>query len=1182
MPLRLALRLLVTLVWCTGACSGGGGPSDSVPQSGDGQRAVDGHLPEDVTGDLRRPDVLGGLCQAGQCDDGNDCTYDRCAPATGECSYQWLSQPCDDGSLCTANDFCRDGNCVGDAVDCSDDNPCTVATCDPLTGCRHEWVLGVACDDQDPCTVNDQCFEEGCQGDAITCLTSNPCEKSVCDGQTGQCAVTPLDGPPCNDGNVCTLQDQCVVGSCVGALELVCQDGNPCTTDFCDPAKGCVALANTLPCDDGNPCTSGDVCAQGTCFAGPAKACQDSNPCTLDTCDLTTGNCLHEAVDWACDDGNACTVDDHCLAGTCIGAPAVCDDLNPCTAGTCDPALGCQFKPVGAPCSDGNPCTIGDLCQGGSCLSGPWMSNCDDGNPCTDDMCDPLSGNCLHVANIHPCEDGNLCTTGDTCQDGSCQPGDTGLCQCLSDADCGVFDDGNSCNGVIVCNQTSFPPKCAVSPGSVVECSAIFNSQCRKASCQPASGLCVLTDLPDGSPCDDENPCTTSDQCLSGQCGSPSPVDCDDGNPCTKEHCDPEAGCVYTAVSLACDDGNLCTLGDVCVGGNCIGVPITCEDGNPCTTGTCSPDTGECSYPLALGSCDDGNPCTFNDQCFDGVCLGTPTNCDDGNPCTADGCDGAQGCVHQVLEGSCDDGNACTGLDFCSGAKCKGVPLVCNDGNPCTDDLCDMNQGCLHPANVAPCNDENQCTYGDHCVQGECVGLAVSCEDGNPCTETACHEQAGCLITNLNVPCDDGSACTMGDWCTNGVCVAGPPPVCNDGNPCTLDTCDTESGKCLYLNTGWPCDDGNACTELDYCAEGMCVGFSLSCHDDNACTSDSCDPDHGCLHAIVDGGMCDDGNLCTAGDLCLAGVCLGKDPVLCNDGNPCTTDTCHPIQGCLFAGTSGGECDDDDAATISDTCADGQCVGLPDNDGDGVPDSGPLAPCQGGNTVSCHDNCLEQANPGQEDGDNDAIGDLCEFCGAAQVLDGVTPPDPDVWGVAFQDACPPLDTVAQAETKAGETLLTFSARRGAECGSDTVHVTLVNQQDLSGAHTVVELDLGLFATVYPAQFLGIPIGYVAISNGVEKVVIKALSGQQASGACGTTAVVPPAFQRALWTLTVDHSAQEVALAIDDVSQPEATASLANLAPPWRVEIGVLGGDLMGGCGAEARIDILGYETLCQW
>jgi hypothetical protein len=184
-----------------------------------------------------------------------------------------------------------------------------------------------------------------------------------------------------------------------------CNDGNPCTTDACDPddggadGNGCVHVNNTNSCDDGlfcngadtciaggcdthagDPCAGGSECADNcnegadSCFEAPGTACTaDTNPCTGDACD-GAGACVHPALGDgdSCDDGNTCTQDDVCTSGACAGTPTgqVCDDGNPCTLDTCDPMGGCIFDAPGRNgfvCDDGNTCTQSDACNNGMC-----------------------------------------------------------------------------------------------------------------------------------------------------------------------------------------------------------------------------------------------------------------------------------------------------------------------------------------------------------------------------------------------------------------------------------------------------------------------------------------------------------------------------------------------------------------------------------------------------------------------------------------------------------------------------------------------------------------------------------------------------------------------------------------------------------------------------------------------
>lgn len=69
-----------------------------------------------------------------------------------------------------------------------------------------------------------------------------------------------------------------------------------------------------------------------------------------------------------------------------------------------------------------------------------------------------------------------------------------------------------------------------------------------------------------------------------------------------------------------------------------------------CFTGFCD-GIGVCNL-LALTDttpCDDNDACTVEDQCFSGVCGGSPRECEDFEECTVDSCNSASGCVHTLI-----------------------------------------------------------------------------------------------------------------------------------------------------------------------------------------------------------------------------------------------------------------------------------------------------------------------------------------------------------------------------------------------------------------------------------------------------------------------------------------------------------------------------------------------------
>ena len=119
------------------------------------------------------------------------------------------------------------------------------------------------------------------------------------------------------------------------------------------------------------------------------------------------------------------------------------------------------------------------------------------------------------------------------------------------------------------------------------------------------------------------------------------------------------------------------------------------------------------------------------------------------------------------------------------------------------------------------------------------------------------------------------------------MCRPGAAPDCNDNNPCTNDGCDTELG-CYHAPRTGACDDGSACTSASTCVDGQCRGtVYLDCDDANPCTVDSCDPQTGCKNVtIANNTPCDDGDACSTGETCQSGTCLAQTLVTCDDQNP--------------------------------------------------------------------------------------------------------------------------------------------------------------------------------------------------------------------------------------------------------------------------------------------------------
>ncbi|MBM4354309.1 MAG: hypothetical protein FJ109_11020 [Deltaproteobacteria bacterium] len=901
-----------------------------VPGEGCSHTPADGEC-DDADACTEMDTCVDGACKGTPvtCDDGNPCTDDLCNTQTG-CFTANNALACDDGDVCTLDDTCFNGECEGNgALDCDDSNLCTDDTCDPLGGCVNQ-NNSAPCDDENACTVGDACADGGCvSGGSANCDDVNPCTDDSCDTVAG-CQYA-NNTEPCDDGDKCSDGDACLDGQCQSGEPVECDDGNPCTDDSCDPLAGCQNLNNESQCDDGDACTTKDTCKGGACKGGPAPECDDGNPCTDDSCDKILG-CVHVNNSLACDDTSKCTLNDTCVEGICVGGVAPnCDDKNPCTSDSCEPAAGCLNQPNTLPCDDANACTTADTCAAGACVGGP-APKCDDGNKCTDDSCDKLLG-CLNVNNTVPCDDGNKCTEGDACGNGACQAGaplscdDKNVCTsevCVPAVGCVVIPNMNPCSDENPCTVGDICQNNVCVPGKdKPNCDDL--NPCTADSCDPKVG-CVHAPTSEGKSCDDGNKCTNNDVCKAGVCTGVG-VECNDGNPCTDDKCEnAEVGCFFEPNTNPCNDGSVCTTGDTCGAGVCKGVGVLdCSDGNLCTDDLCDPVKG-CSYKNNTLPCDDGSLCTTADTCASGQCAGGPApDCNDGNACTVDSCEAEKGCVYKSFEGSCEDGSKCTTGDKCVDSSCVGGPLLdCDDENPCTDDKCVPDLGCVHSYNKSPCDDGNACTTADICAQGKCVGgPALACDDGNICTTDSCDPLLGCVNANNTLPCDDGNKCTTADQCSAGKCVGGPALVCDDKNLCTNDTCKPAVG-CVYVNNTLPCDDGNKCTTVDACSLGKCVGtVPLKCDDANVCTDDSCDPKTGCVY-VNNTKPCDDGSKCTANDICTTGKCVGQD-VNCDDKNVCTSETCVPAVGCVYINNSNA-CEDGSKCTTGDTCANGVCV----------------------------------------------------------------------------------------------------------------------------------------------------------------------------------------------------------------------------------------------------------------
>lgn len=345
-------------------------------------------------------------------------------------------------------------------------------------------------------------------------------------------------------------------------------------------------------------------------------------------------------------------------------------------------------------------------------------------------------------------------------------------------------------------------------------------------------------------------------------------------------------------------------------GGSVDAGPTTCDDDKVCDDElACTEDL--CSQP--------GEVCAWTlkaDFCLIGKVCHAKGAANPASPCQV--CDPAQSTTawSKAKDGvACEDGASCTIDGACKAGSCEGKPLVCGDDNPCTKDVCKPGKGCVYPP-VGPsvavtCTDDSACTEKDDCVEGTCLGEALGCDDGESCTTDACDPKTGCTHTPTEAACSDGDACTEDDTCASGTCKSGQKANCDDGNACTIDLCKPAAG-CVHLPTQSPC----------------CTGQTSICDDGNPCTTDLCDPKTSGCSKKFNTAICNDSDACTTKDTCAAGKCAGKVSS-CDDKNACTSDACDKNKGCVHAAINEGKpCDDGDVCSKKDSCASGKCAGI--------------------------------------------------------------------------------------------------------------------------------------------------------------------------------------------------------------------------------------------------------------
>jgi CSLREA domain-containing protein len=755
----------------------------------------------------------------------------------------------------------------GDGFGCADNCP---ATSNPDQADADRNGIGDACalclpfqdrDGDDVCDVADNCpFSRNAgQADADTDGIGDACDSCAGPGQFDR------DG----DG-LCDEADNCRGAANPNQAD---SDGDG-TGDACD---NCPATANTDQEDtDGDGI--GDACAacppfqdfDGDAVCEPEDNCpSNGNPDQADgdgdgigdLCDQCVGPGNYDSDgDGLCDSGDNCPLypnpgqedaDGDGYGNTCdscVGAGPLDIDRD----GRCNDEDGCplDYDPGQADADGDGFGDVCDFCEGVGSTDSDGDGFCDGEDSCPsvfnpdpsdgdgdgiDDACD----NCLAIPN-HDQADVDFNGLGDACS--LCPPGFD-------------FDGDNVCNGVDNCLFERNPDQADADGDSVGD----------------ACDFCVG---PGPYDFDGDGLCDFADNCPE----APNAGQLDEDGDGRGDECD---NCP-TTFNPGQADADHNDLGDAC--STC--APFKDADGdNVCN------DEDNCFFSRNADQSDSdgdgfGDACDFcvgrgdsdNDQ--DQLCSGqdncpfsyNPGQSDADNDGFGDGCDDCVG-PGQVFDGDAD--GICGDRDNC---RSDFNPQQGDGDRDGFGDACDF---CLGPGPFdsdgdGTCDPVDNCPFESNPDQADADGNGI----GDACSECPlyqdidgdfrCNSIDNCPFTS-NVEQRDGDGDGLGDACDfcagtgqfdsdgDGVCnetdncPEAPNPaqadsdhdgigdacecvgvVCDDGNPCTTDNCNTATGLCSgqAKPNGTACDDGNPGTSADQCRNGVCTG-TASCSSTN-------------------------------------------------------------------------------------------------------------------------------------------------------------------------------------------------------------------------------------------------------------------------------------------------------------------------------------------------------------
>ena len=668
-------------------------------------------------------------------------------------------------------------------------------------------------------------------------------DEGICN-QDNECAVETTPIQDCNDGLYCNGEETCSNAACVPGIAPPVDDGQFCTTDYCDEGNNtikhvplnaddnlfctsdyCDENSNTIKhdpinVDDGQFCTIDSCDEQNNTIKHDPKVVSDSVSCTNDVCDEQNDTIKHNPDDSLCNDGLFCNGYEYCHPFLdCRGTtPIDCSayDLNPVATCNNDPDnLSVTFDyRVGfdSQCKEPGYCTTGDetvisfcaqfcgaecivnaecpatTCGPDQCVGRDWHDYTNVANTCSSCFCTDNQCGAPAINYSDPrcivCGDGVI-DSGEQCDDGNNESGDG----------CSA-----TCDIEYECTQNS-------------DCSNLTRDYCTVDTIAHDDGICV------------DNECTVNTTYIE-DCSLKDGQQNECGEfvwSCSEEL--NQVDCVITDIITHDEVCNNQCVGDSIYTQVCSNVTYYCEtndlleDCSDRNTDYCSgsqivEETYDCSEANATASCvlDDTNTTECNDSlycngaetCFNAGCQpGTTVDCTGNNIPGVNTCDYTPDGLNYTM----DTGNSFTSV-------CNEATDSCTEENQTITSVCDLTCG-------SECTDNSDCTP-TNCGADQCIArdwydysdVSNTC-DSCFCSDNECAAPTITYNASVCISCGDG-------FLDNG-------EQCDDGNNESGDGC---SASC---DVEYECTENSDCSNLtrDYCTdnaiahdEGICVDFA--------------------------------------------------------------------------------------------------------------------------------------------------------------------------------------------------------------------------------------------------------------------------------------------------------------------------------------------------------------------